>query len=177
MSTEPNDGAPDVPPRHNGRVDDEPPAPWDHQHTPLARAFARSLERFQAVAGTQADELATGDRQAKALMLSGLELDANELDLYVEALVAGYTQMALDGDDAHAVAVMRGLAVHMLVVGELHAAGRIGAERLAASIDRAAVEMRAAIAVEIYGLTLRELGDAISFAEQHGWEGPADAAS
>jgi hypothetical protein len=124
-------GAPGVPPRHNERMpDDEPRAPWDHQSTPLARAFARAFDRFQAVAGQDAEQLITGDEQAKALALSGLELDPHELSLYVEALVAGYTQMALEGDDAHAIAVMRGLAVHMLVTGELHAAERIQMERV-----------------------------------------------
>jgi hypothetical protein len=122
--------APGVPPRHNDGMPDEPRAPWDHQQTPLARAFARAFDRFQAVAGDQADQLVTGDQQAKALALSGLELDPHELGLYMEELVAGYTQLALEGDDAHAIAVMRGLAIHALVVGELHAADRIQMERV-----------------------------------------------
>lgn len=122
-------GAPGVPPRHNGDMPDADRAPWDHQQTPLARAFARAFDRFQAVAGEDADELlATG--QDKVLALSGLELDTHELGLYVEALVAAYTDLAMEGDDAHAIAVMRGMAVHVLVAGELHAAERIRAERV-----------------------------------------------
>jgi copper homeostasis protein CutC len=127
---------------NDGMPDDEPRAPWDHQSTPLARAFARAFDRFQAVAGQDAEQLiATG--QDKVFALSGLELDTIELGLYMEALVAGYTQMALEGDDAHAIAVMRGLAVHALVVGELHAADRISAERLHDAVERARRELLA----------------------------------
>ena len=117
-------------------------APWDHENTPLARAFARAFERQQAIAGDQAEHLVTSGGDVKAMLLSGLDVDPAELELYVEATVAGYVQLAMEGDDAHAVATMRGLAIFMLLVGELHAGDRITAERLAHAAEEAGRQLR-----------------------------------
>lgn len=99
------------------------PAPWEHRRTPLARAFDAALSRVDALGGdaTEPDEYAAS-RDRQRLLVSGLDVDHLELELYVEALTAAYVAAIAEDDDAsdeRAVLLLRGLTVTAWLAGRL----------------------------------------------------------
>lgn len=155
----------------SGYGDELPPLPWEGENTDLARAYALAFERSNAVAGVpDADVTVTGTPTSRALMVSGTDLDADELQLYAASVAHAYGELIEEAgeDEERRGALLRGLAVFHVLVGDFHARARLARE---ATLDkgreatsgktRAAPELKFSVPGALRELTAeqrRELG-------------------